>query len=100
MSQVPEDWAKHGGVIIPMHQSEAMWMNFSVRASGDPFPLYAMCSLSPSLFLSLSPPPSSYLSPSLLLTVPRITYCGTHLPVLRACVRVYMFCCVSVCCYS
>lgn len=26
--QVPEHWAKHNGVIIPMHQREAMWVSF------------------------------------------------------------------------
>ena len=25
---VPEEWLKHGGVMLPMHQSEAMWINF------------------------------------------------------------------------
>jgi hypothetical protein len=26
---VPQQWAKHGGVMLPMYQSEAMWLNFS-----------------------------------------------------------------------
>ena len=26
---VPERWFKHGGVMLPMYQSEAMWINFS-----------------------------------------------------------------------
>ncbi len=26
---VPEGWFKHGGVMLPMYQSEAMWINFS-----------------------------------------------------------------------
>lgn len=25
---VPDEWLKHGGVMLPMHQSEAMWINF------------------------------------------------------------------------
>lgn len=27
--KLPEHWKKHGGVFLPMHQSEAMWMSFS-----------------------------------------------------------------------
>jgi hypothetical protein len=30
---VPDDWKRHGGVFLPMHQSEAMWLHF--RAHGD-----------------------------------------------------------------
>lgn len=26
---VPPDWLEHGGVMLPMYQSEAMWLNFS-----------------------------------------------------------------------
>jgi len=26
---VPPDWVQHGGVMLPMYQSEAMWLNFS-----------------------------------------------------------------------
>ncbi len=26
--RVPEDWRRHGGVFLPMHQAEAMWINF------------------------------------------------------------------------
>ena len=26
--QVPEEWRRHGGVFLPMHQAEAMWINF------------------------------------------------------------------------
>jgi hypothetical protein len=34
--RVPEKWAEHGGVMLPMYQSEAMWLSF--RASnGYPF---------------------------------------------------------------
>lgn len=40
--RVPESWVQHGGVIIPMYQSEAMWLQFysnhvSDRASSYPF---------------------------------------------------------------
>ncbi len=27
--RVPESWLQHGGVMLPMYQSEAMWLNFS-----------------------------------------------------------------------
>jgi hypothetical protein len=30
-SRVPEDWAKHGGVFIPMYQREALWISFRPR---------------------------------------------------------------------
>ena len=26
--RVPYDWIEHGGVMLPMHQAEAMWLNF------------------------------------------------------------------------
>ena len=26
--RVPETWVKHGGVLLPMHQAEAMWISF------------------------------------------------------------------------
>ncbi len=26
---VPELWTQHGGVVLPMYQSEALWINFS-----------------------------------------------------------------------
>jgi len=26
---VPDDWMQHGGVMLPMYQSEALWLNFS-----------------------------------------------------------------------
>jgi hypothetical protein len=26
---LPQQWAKHGGVMLPMYQSEAMWLNFN-----------------------------------------------------------------------
>lgn len=33
---VPEDWKQRGGVFLPLHQSEAMWLHFRVPA-GYPF---------------------------------------------------------------
>ena len=30
-SKVPNEWIDHGGVFLPMYQSEAMWVNFSGR---------------------------------------------------------------------
>ena len=30
-SNAPESWGRHGGVFMPMHQAEAMWMSFSGR---------------------------------------------------------------------
>jgi hypothetical protein len=27
--RVPEEWVRHGGVMLPMYQSEAMWLSFS-----------------------------------------------------------------------
>lgn len=40
--KVPEKWREHGGVLLPMYQAEAMWINFhpehrSDRASAYPF---------------------------------------------------------------
>lgn len=29
--KIPEKWKKHGGIMFPMYQSEAMWLNFSSR---------------------------------------------------------------------
>jgi|GEM_PF-105754 len=34
--QLPEAWSHRGGVMFPMHQSEAMWLNFD-SPSGYPF---------------------------------------------------------------
>ena len=28
-TKVPEHWRKHGGVMVPMHKTEALWLNFS-----------------------------------------------------------------------
>jgi hypothetical protein len=36
--RVPPDWIRHGGVMLPMYQAEAMWLNFSSPA-GYPFAL-------------------------------------------------------------
>lgn len=37
-AEVPRDWIEHGGVALPMYQSEAMWLNFHSPA-GYPFAL-------------------------------------------------------------
>ena len=40
--RLPTDWLKRGGVIMPMHQAEALWISFDAggRGSGDyPFAL-------------------------------------------------------------
>lgn len=31
--RVPEGWLRHGGVMLPMYQAEALWLNFSSRRS-------------------------------------------------------------------
>ncbi len=39
--RVPEKWLKHGGVMLPMYQSEAMWMSFRsmhMTDYGVPYP--------------------------------------------------------------
>lgn len=36
VDRLPEQWAIHGGVMLPMYQSEAMWLNFS-SPTGYPF---------------------------------------------------------------
>jgi hypothetical protein len=33
--RVPESWLRHGGVLLPMYQSEALWLNFSPHYEGD-----------------------------------------------------------------
>src|SRR3712207_3544367 len=35
-ARVPESWMRHGGVMLPMYQSEAMWLRFSTPR-GYPF---------------------------------------------------------------
>ena len=37
-ARVPERWLKHGGVMLPMYQSEALWLNFH-SPHGYPFVL-------------------------------------------------------------
>jgi hypothetical protein len=40
-SSVPKSWIKHGGIMFPMYQSEAMWLNFDasyVPKCGTPYP--------------------------------------------------------------
>jgi hypothetical protein len=34
--EVPADWLRHGGVMLPMYQAEAMWLNFR-SPTGYPF---------------------------------------------------------------
>lgn len=41
VARMPEEWRKRGGVIAPMHQSEAMWINFESRHNhrlSQPYP--------------------------------------------------------------
>lgn len=35
-TRVPEGWLRHGGVVLPMYQSEAMWLHFA-SPNGYPF---------------------------------------------------------------
>jgi hypothetical protein len=35
-ARVPEDWRRHGGVMLPMYQAEALWLRFR-SATGFPF---------------------------------------------------------------
>jgi hypothetical protein len=35
--RVPEDWAKRGGLLMPMYQAEALWLSF--HAGAYPFAL-------------------------------------------------------------
>ena len=35
-ARVPADWSRHGGVMLPMYQAEALWLNFRSPA-GYPF---------------------------------------------------------------
>ena len=34
-ADVPSTWLQHGGVMLPMYQSEAMWLNFSSTMIAD-----------------------------------------------------------------
>ncbi len=36
--QLPDDWNAHGGVLLPMCQAEAMWIEFDGRHWGDTYP--------------------------------------------------------------
>ena len=36
-AKVPENWMTHGGVMLPLYQSEALWINFSSLDKGYPF---------------------------------------------------------------
>ena len=36
VARVPEGWRRRGGVLVPMQQSEALWIHFGA-ASGYPF---------------------------------------------------------------
>jgi hypothetical protein len=36
--KVPENWLEHGGVVFPMYQSEAMWLNFGGFWVGSGYP--------------------------------------------------------------
>jgi hypothetical protein len=35
-ARLPEEWVRHGGVVLPMYQAEALWIRFSAPA-GYPF---------------------------------------------------------------
>ena len=35
--EVPDLWLRHGGVMLPMYQSEALWLNFDCRDGTYPF---------------------------------------------------------------
>lgn len=39
-SRLPATWQQHGGVLLPMYQAEALWINFSSRSvgHGKPYP--------------------------------------------------------------
>ena len=32
---LPPEWAEHGGIMLPMHQAEAMWLHFSTDDVDD-----------------------------------------------------------------
>ena len=36
--RLPQNWLTRGGVILPMHQAEAMWINFGGGWGGDGYP--------------------------------------------------------------
>jgi hypothetical protein len=35
--RIPEAWRRHGGVMLPMYQAEAMWLSFRSHGNGYPF---------------------------------------------------------------
>ena len=37
-NSAPQDWLRHGGVMLPMYQSEAMWICFNALAVSDVAP--------------------------------------------------------------
>ena len=37
-SRLPAEWLRRGGVLMPMHQAEAMWIRFNVRSTAPAFP--------------------------------------------------------------
>ena len=36
--RLPAEWHRRGGVILPMHQAEAMWIDFGLAAARFPYP--------------------------------------------------------------
>ena len=36
-NEMPELWKQHGGIFLPMHQAEALWLNFNTDEDGYPF---------------------------------------------------------------
>lgn len=36
--QVPSEWARHGGVFLPLYQFEALWLNFHAQPARIPYP--------------------------------------------------------------
>ena len=36
--RLPEEWLRRGGVLMPMHQAEAMWVSFHSRSDGLTYP--------------------------------------------------------------
>jgi hypothetical protein len=36
-ARLPSEWARHGGVLLPMYQAEAMWISFGSRYGSYPF---------------------------------------------------------------
>ena len=39
-AKLPPEWKQHGGIVLPMYQSEALWINFSSRRihGHEPYP--------------------------------------------------------------